>query len=642
MENRNHLVISSHPRTQQHHRYSSHIPRTLLNILGPISIIALYAYITRYYLSAPSANSIITKRPIDANVVFYSWWLINAFVLDWARSGIAGFEAAALLLPDFAPKDIWQIMWHTDRAWSAPTGWGRITSFSILYTFHKITRNPIKWTGPSVLWFYLAFSSMLLYVAIPLSGLSMNQAVVLQETGTRVNVLGVNESTFDLRTSNSLVEQIAGAWRQGGTTTPRGASILYAPNGTTDASASYYEDSIQDAYHMLLNNTAAPTNYSITLFSGPEVAERAYGRAWGFQARIACTLVHPYTGLKLLKVASVDDWRSTQIQINSNYNDRRKGATVIWDDQVTLGVNYRYVLTTNDNVSDIGPAYSAYPSKPPRQSLTEVVMWQAYNTTIPDKTFTTLERHPMVFASVTSKDNVLRYLGFAVSCSTESDVGYATLSARTNTFSGFVRKPSSPLSVSGFANTMLEKYPGVMGMASLAHAAMSNTLLGGSGESNCNAIFTTFCNSWAGANATTDGIPRIGERNSDFQLPTISPERMVLAMYRLFGQVAIEVMSTGPGTWKCCAPENSTLSDLGLFGLESANDLVPGIVPYQAVVVLLAVWTLITVIPQLHPFFSRPRSSELLDGLMMFRLGVEWSQVSRELEGTESEGGLKN
>lgn len=86
-------------------------------------------------------------------------------------------------------------------------------------------------------------------------------------------------------------------------------------------------------------------------------------------------------------------------------------------------------------------------------------------------------------------------------------------------------------------------------------------------------------------------------------------------------------MATGPGNW----------TDPGLKGLDPITDIVPGVLPYQPVMALLALWTLLTILPQLlfpGSFFGR-RWASVLDGFAMFRFGVEWRGAVKELRGRD-------
>lgn len=119
-------------------------------------------------------------------------------------------------------------------------------------------------------------------------------------------------------------------------------------------------------------------------------------------------------------------------------------------------------------------------------------------------------------------------------------------------------------------------------------------------------------------------IPSVSNpRAKNLQYPTLSPERMKLATYKLFGEVAIAMMASGPGSWTG-----------ELHGLDGASELIPGRVPWRVVVVLLIVWTFISVLPTCWTFTDR-RWAAILDGFEMFRLGAEWRQAVWKLEGRD-------
>ncbi|KAH8681922.1 hypothetical protein BX600DRAFT_544384 [Xylariales sp. PMI_506] len=635
-------LMNHQGRTNAQYKFRRYIPRAVLNTLGPLFVLGLYLFISFEYLAAPASNGVMPPRPLSANIVFYAWWLLNIFVLDWAKSGIAGFEAAALGWPSLAPTNARQLIWHADQAWASPTNWAKALAVGGWYIFYRVTKRPVEWTGPSTLWAYLASTSLMLYVAIPLSGLSMNPTAAYLQGGRLVNILGVNETTFDARTTNSLSESVGSSWRQGQTTTPRGATIFYAPEGTQNASDTYYEDEIQTFYQRSLDTTSSSSNETVTIFSGPEVSERTYGRAWGLVSNISCAIVHPNGGLKLLNVTSINNWTSvaglTSTEATYNMSTSIGAYPVYFEASQTLGVNYQYVMATNEDIS-YGSSDYANSSLLPNFGVTEIVMWQSYGEpglgVQPDQAFTDLASHPMVVSSESIIDN-LTYYGFAVSCTTTSDVGFASLSAATNTFSDFEPAAADPLLDFSFGSNVLTQFPFVMSMQVVAFTAATSVFVGLIDEPSshyCDQSLSTTCNAWASANAATNGVPRITSWGT-FSPPTLTPERLNLAMYKLFGEAAIALMGTGPGNWT--RGPNATFPTLGLFGLEPGNDLIPGVVPYEVVIIFLGVWVLLTVVPQLWPsFFLGRRWGETLDGFTLFRLGAEWKDAVRRLEGSD-------
>jgi hypothetical protein len=83
------------------------------------------------------------------------------------------------------------------------------------------------------------------------------------------------------------------------------------------------------------------------------------------------------------------------------------------------------------------------------------------------------------------------------------------------------------------------------------------------------------------------------------------------------------MMGQGPGNWA---------SEGGLYGLDPVNDLITGKVPYQIVGVLLVVWAILTIVPQVWVLLLWGRRwAARLDGFVFFRLGAEWKDAVHEL-----------
>lgn len=275
----------------------------------------------------------------------------------------------------------------------------------------------------------------------------------------------------------------------------------------------------------------------------------------------------------------------------------------------------------------------------PIQGSVEMVLWQSINTAQGFSADLDQEWSNMKDNSVVVSFGA--YLGYGLQCSVYSSVGTASLSPTTNTFSDF--RPQQ----AAYGNTFLTwdavQNLGVYAIQTLVYAAFTSAGVNWQGYGQrshlctIDTIFST-CNGWFGANIATNGRPmRIpisgGDPNKNntessgfiIQYPAISPERMALAMHKLFGEVAIALMATGPSNW----------TDPALKGLDPITDIVPGVLPYQLVMALLALWTLLTVLPQLlipSSFFGR-RWASVLDGFAMFRFGAEWKDAVHEMRG---------
>lgn len=639
------------PGAASSYRFERYVARSTLNTLGPALVTAFYLFIVGVYLLRPGLNDVVPTYPIDARGIFFAWLILSIFVLDWAKSGLAGFEASALMKRKLAPSNAMQLMWHTDRGWGSVSGWWRalLEVWSLLR--QKLSRGPRshhehEWKGPSSLWWYLAFSSFLLYLAIPLAGLSMDPGEAYKLTDRLITILGANETNFDSKLFNAITVEANSRWRQGNPTSPQGDTIFYAPAGTQNVSSTFYEDCIQAIYQGNHTEECAANN-SITVFSGPEVTERAYGRAWGLEMNLSCSIANPYTELKMLDVKSINNWTAhpTFVNITSSSDDYGTDPESIANALNTVGLSpalfimdtftataYQYVMVSSNDVSgDSGNSYINGSALPFPGSV-ELVLWQGFSPLFrPDATFANLSGHPAVVSSKSPIDNVT-YLGYGIRCTVSTDVGFADLNAAARTYARFARKPATPFQQT-LGDVPLTQYPGMYDIQSLIFGSFTTLNLGFEGPPICQPGASVGCSPWYGASLATGAVPFYGpmpQSNADadatrgpVRYPTITPERMNLAMYKLFGEMAIAMMASGFGPWSG-----------GLRGLEAANTLVPGRVPWVIVLVLLGIWMAVTVLPNAWTFAEK-RWAATLDGFEMFRIGAEWQKVVWRFEGSE-------
>jgi hypothetical protein len=83
-------------------------------------LLGFYCFIVIKSLTKPPLNDNIVNADNDASWVFYVWFIAAIFALEWARAGLANIEAAALMIPQVAPKTASSLMWHTDMKWANP------------------------------------------------------------------------------------------------------------------------------------------------------------------------------------------------------------------------------------------------------------------------------------------------------------------------------------------------------------------------------------------------------------------------------------------------------------------------------------------------------------------------------------------
>ncbi|KAK8133095.1 hypothetical protein PG999_001268 [Apiospora kogelbergensis] len=438
-----------------------------------------------HYLRRPAVNGIIPNRIIDSKTVFYTWIIVVIFLLDWAKLGLAGFETAALMQPALMPLDARQLLWHSDKAWGTLGGWWKVFRLYMGYL-----REHMGSTQD----------------VCPLLGLSIDQGQGLRRSQRLVDISGVNQTTFGLKSWGSLPEKVNNVWRQGNPATPFGETVFYAPEGSTGISNTYYEDSIQQIYQEQLDNTRSPVNRTISFFSGPEVAERVFGSAWGFFTNISCLPMSPHDpNLRLFKITSVNNWTTAMPDViesgypfdSASYNRKPELARL----SHSLTGLYRDIGLSS------GVAY-----------------------------------HHLI---ATDYEDMVRY---AVQCSVSSDVGFAEIAAETITFKDF-RSELAVRTDFTHTNDMASDWQGVRPIHSVVFAALTDTMFQGE-----------------------------------------------------------------------------------LYGLDPANDLVAGRVPYQVVGILLIVWAVWTVVPQVWALvFWERRRAGMLDGFALFRLGAEYKDAIQGL-----------
>lgn len=620
--------------------------RPLVNLFGPLIVVLYYAFTVWHYLRRPAVNGIIPNRIIDSKTVFYTWIIVVIFLLDWAKLGLAGFETAALMQPALMPLDARQLLWHSDKAWGTLGGWWKVFRLYMGYLReHMGSTQDVVWRGPGRLWLYLAFSSFLFYASVPLLGLSIDQGQGLRRSQRLVDISGVNQTTFGLKSWGSLPEKVNNVWRQGNPATPFGETVFYAPEGSTGISNTYYEDSIQQIYQEQLDNTRSPVNRTISFFSGPEVAERVFGSEWGFFTNISCLPISPHDpNLRLFKITSVNNWTTAMPDViesgypfdSASYNRKPELArlshslTGLYRDiGLSSGVAYHHLIATDyeDMVSPAG--YDGFMSRPrplPLRGSIETVLWQGYKASsgfsagnIPEA----MASHPLVASSTISGDN-MKYLGYAVQCSVSSDVGFAEIAAETITFKDF-RSELAVRTNFTHTNDMASDWQGVRPIHSVVFAALTDTMFQGEYEPKCNKNISQTCNPWMGVSLALNIVPSLKTDPEGNQLlsPFITPEQMTLAMHKIFGVAAAVVMATGPGNWT---------SEGRLYGLDPANDLVAGRVPYQVVGILLIIWAVWTVVPQVWALVLwERRRAGMLDGFALFRLGAEYKDAIQGL-----------
>ncbi|KAI1360314.1 hypothetical protein F5Y08DRAFT_348906 [Xylaria arbuscula] len=576
-----------------------------LAIVWPILVLLLYVAIVFHYLLRGEVNGIVAEHRIDAKVAFYAWLILSIFILEWLKASLAWFEAAVILnYPSWAPATEAQLVWHLDRGWAFFGNWCRV-----LPSIYRRLLNGETATlqAPTPLWWYLAGTFILFSITIPLSGLSIDQRLGLQLSYRPITILGVNETTFDVRTNAAVSNFASNNWRSGQVTTPSSPAIFYAPESTKNASGAFFEDFAQNIYRQDLAGVNIPAeNRTVKVFSGPPVAERTYGRAWGFLTGVSCSAANLKTGMKMINATGPNNW--TTIWGDSDFFDPSFAglSPVFASSDSSFGIDASFVVVSDRDISAVGngdyvnSTASNFTTQPIQGSL-ELAIWQSIPEGFtPDEGFKN-----MTLNSVVTSLNDSSVLGYGVRCTVESDVGYATLDVAARTYSAFVKRAAdsgtNDLTTIG-SNIPIFQYPGIFAIQSIVFEVLSTLSLGFLGPPSCAAGSDTTCSAFYGANLATGGVPRISQvGDSQFAKALQIPK------------TASAMMAIGPGNW--------TNSDLK--GLDPTNDLISGIVPWQLVLGLLSLWTVLSTLLQILTF-NRARWSQTLEAYAIKRFGANW------------------
>ena len=345
--------------------------RAYLGITGPPLVLGFYSFICFKYLARPAQNDIVSTT-LDARWVYYAWFLLAVFVLDWARTGLANIEALALMRPRLAPRTAMGLMWHTDMKWSNVLWWLRgirnviFRIFSTRLPKRQRRRSPAAASifVPAFLWWLLSLTTLLLFVSIPLSGLTMDFQDAFVLSAEKAPILGPNPATFNNKGYIDLYGQIRANWRSGRPTGPLGSTILYAPSGTPNVSTTYYDDQIR----------SKAKDSQIQIFAGPAVEDVVHGNAWGLETNITCHQAGK-EDLKLIRVAGFDDYSFLK-------PDPSSGGRWVNETGLSFGIaGYSLVVAVDHWTGGTGDGsgFYNYPSNHDRSAyLLEAFLWQGF------------------------------------------------------------------------------------------------------------------------------------------------------------------------------------------------------------------------------------------------------------------------
>ncbi|RFU30890.1 hypothetical protein B7463_g5464, partial [Scytalidium lignicola] len=630
--NLNEVLEVQHPEQPS----SRFLKRTLVLIFAPLAVTAYYLWIWLYFLKRDSEGPV--KYGINNQIwIFYSWFLIGVFGLDWSKHGLIGVEAAMLQTYFWQVPSAAALLMHSESSWSGPGGWIECLTMRLVRRKKGLTHR---------LWYLLAFLSLLPFVALPLSGLCLELSDGYVPASDSPMVVGHTWEDFNRRQSAYYSAALSG-WKIGSPATVPGIGIIYTPGYLN-----------RENYSSLAHipNTLPLDEGIPEIFLTPQAKNPISGRAWGFHAGYNCSIVKDSSEFTILNK------KSSSTVYNLGYTDQEWGSlitssgerisifnsSIIADGNNLWGyaeVGVRNTATvSNPSTNQPIPYYDgtepgfSESDDPSKADILEYALWQvrlpgsygeqAFNSTLDPiikgmgQPFIQTANGSYVrnntFFKVQSNDgynsSAIEIFGdpsrlysivslappIGVRCQIISVLGTAELNPVQSTFHSFERTPSPP-----FDQSVEKSQTPRFGVITRA------TILGRYLE-----IFTS-----------SNSPAPMTVSNSYFYQNYIQPQTLQKSIMLAHAMDALQLMYDGTygfeGAW---LNTNLTSSKPGKL-------LTTGVVLPAIPAVLFMIWAVCCAL--LGVFFGfRRRWSDCLDGYSFFRLGVDSADDVKEKPGT--------
>jgi hypothetical protein len=264
--------------------------RALVGVFGPLIIIGYFISIWRYYLAPVSADDPVAFGPIGAKWIFYGWFLAGVIGLKLSLYGLEGVEAGMLMERGWSVGDGMKFMMHADKTWSGPRGWMKIVKW-----IWQMNRKGGRMRHPSALWCILTLNSVLVFVAYPLSGLTMEMTqgyIHGEKTDARPTVTGFAYSNFNERLNEEVFSGARITWKNALEARIPGHGALYTAQDYDRSQASYLDEV----------PVVLPADDGMSeVFLSAQAANPIEGKAWGLMLRYNCSIVDDINDFRILK-----------------------------------------------------------------------------------------------------------------------------------------------------------------------------------------------------------------------------------------------------------------------------------------------------------------------------------------------------
>ncbi|PGH07838.1 hypothetical protein GX51_01548 [Blastomyces parvus] len=244
--------------------------RSLLLVLVPPAITAYFCLIEWFLITKNAESNQYGHR--NALWVYYSWFILGVFGLGISKYGLAGVEASMLQDRHWQVKDAMVLLVHSGQSWSGFSGWMECLQMSIRQRRSVVQR----------LWYLLSFISLMVTIALPISGLSMELFDGFVQTDDPAMVIGYRKENYEPRTPYQVSQRGRPLLQASAPPRLPGAGVVYTPQ---------YLDRSEYSYLETLPNTLPVNEFAPELFLAPQGQYPVRGSAWGLRLGYNCSAV---------------------------------------------------------------------------------------------------------------------------------------------------------------------------------------------------------------------------------------------------------------------------------------------------------------------------------------------------------------
>ncbi|KAI9767516.1 MAG: hypothetical protein M1839_004476 [Geoglossum umbratile] len=590
--------------------------RGLVGVLVPPIVTIYYLVIWAFYLNSRSPSSFFAFGPRGALIVFYSWFIVGVVGLNLAKYGLVGTEAGMMMEPGWALPSAAHVVMHSDHTWSGPGGW--------LKTARKLgvgAKHP-ETIWPSRLWWLLALLSSLVFVALPLSGLTMELGSGFLSSTAHPSVVGYGYDNFNRRYTSGVWSQSGSNWRLAVPARVPAKGVIYTPPGF-DRSPSF----LQNFPNVLPGDDGVP---EIFLTSQADVP--ITGKSWGLVLRYNCSVVTKLSDFTILnnRTRSTSDPSNTYSSDNYTINIQNASTQTNFAENLVaaseIGATHILPLVPYNISSPIATEcyYNARPNNwrdylgLGQEEVLEFTMWQYLYTTRgylekppPKESFRTSVGPDIPELKGAYKEANESMPAIGVRCTSSSAVGTADINGEDITYTNF-QQTDTPI------------YQDVFNCAPRLTPYLLTTDF--PGDDWLSSLFSSI-----EAPPTThvayasEGID--AGSGVIFQLSVLQGTDLRKALLRKYAAYAVQLLYNGGHGFSGQSIDGLTNPNATAY--QPGKVLQRGVIPPALPAVLLVLWSLGSLAFGCYYGFRR-RWAATLDGYSMFRFGADLAEKVRD------------